>query len=84
MNFETIIGIVASTLTASSLLPQLTKLIKEKKSKDVSIAMLLVLISGLGFWIYYGALKEDLIIIISNGFAFLVNGVTLYLALRYK
>lgn len=84
MNFTTIIGVLASILTASSLIPQLTKVLKEKKSESVSIVMLLVLISGVGLWVYYGILKEDFIIIISNSFAVLVNVLTLCLTIRYK
>jgi MtN3 and saliva related transmembrane protein len=84
MQLITIVGILASALTATSLIPQLTKLIKEKQSQDLSVVMLLVLLGGLALWIYYGALKEDLIIIISNSFAFLINVCTLYLALHYK
>lgn len=84
MPLITLIGIVASMLTALSLIPQLIKLVREKKSEDISVTMLLVLLSGLGLWVYYGTLKEDLIIIISNSVAFLINSVTLFFCIRYK
>lgn len=84
MNLITIIGIAASTLTAISLLPQLVKLLKEKKADDVSLGMLLTLLGGLGLWIYYGILKEDWIIIIANCFSLLVNITVSSLTLKYK
>lgn len=84
MSFTTIIGLFASALTAFSLIPQLIKLIKKKESKDLSVVMLSVLISGLGMWIYYGFLKEDAIIIVSNAIACLINAITLVLAIYYK
>lgn len=84
MQFTTIIGLLASGLTAFSLVPQLSKLVKEKESKDLSVVMLIVLISGLGLWIYYGTLKDDVIIIVSNSMAFLINVITLALAVYYK
>lgn len=84
MDFETLIGIGASTLTSTSLIPQLVKLLKEKKSKDVSILMLVVLMLGLASWVYYGILKEDFIIIIANSFALLVTILNIIYTIRYK
>jgi MtN3 and saliva related transmembrane protein len=84
MKIETIIGIAASVLTATSLLPQLIKLLKEKKANDVSLGMLAILFAGLGLWIYYGFLKKDLILIIANSFSFLINLLLAGFAIRYK
>jgi MtN3 and saliva related transmembrane protein len=69
MNFITIIGILASVCTAISLVPQLVKLLKEKKAENISLLMLAVLFAGVGLWIYYGILKKDFIIIVSNSFS---------------
>lgn len=66
------------------MLPQLIKLIKEKKADDISISMLLTLISGLSFWIFYGIKKEDWIIIIANSFSVLINILVLILSIVYK
>lgn len=84
MSFETIIGIGASVFTSTSLIPQLIKILKEKKSKDISIVMLAVLFSGLALWVWYGFLKDDLIILISNAFALVINLIIGILALYYK
>lgn len=80
----TIIGTVASVGTALSMLPQLTKLIKEKKAEDISLYMLFVLFLGVSCWIVYGILKNDWIIIISNSFSFVVNLALTVLTLKYK
>jgi MtN3 and saliva related transmembrane protein len=84
MGVETIIGIGASVLTSTSLIPQLIKILKEKKSKDISVVMLAVLFAGLALWVWYGFLKDDLIIIISNGFALLINLLIGIFAIHYK
>jgi MtN3 and saliva related transmembrane protein len=84
VNQITLIGIVASSLTSFSLIPQVLKLIKEKDGTNISISMLAVLFTGLCFWVYYGALRSDPIIIISNSFAVAVNVVTAILAIKYK
>jgi MtN3 and saliva related transmembrane protein len=79
-----IIGVLASIFTAVSLLPQLIKMIREKKPDSVSPWMLAALFLGLGLWTAYGALKKDWIILISNGFSFLVNLLILILSLKYR
>jgi MtN3 and saliva related transmembrane protein len=78
------VGIVAGVLTGVSLLPQLIKLIRKKKSDDLSFAFLGVLLLGLALWIWYGFLKDDLPIIITNSFSLIVNMLMIVLGLRYK
>jgi MtN3 and saliva related transmembrane protein len=84
MNSYTIIGILASTAIAISLIPQLIKLVKEKDGQHLSVVTLVVMVSGSVLWIWYGLLKKDLIIIISNSVSVAINCVTLALTLKYK
>ncbi len=79
-----IIGLVAGVLTASSLLPQVVKTIKEKKADEVSLVMLFVLLAGVSLWIFYGIKKDDFPIIVTNCFSLLVNLVMIGLRLKYK
>ena len=80
----TYIGIAAGILTSVSLLPQLIKIIREKQAENISYGMLLTLITGLGMWVFYGVLKEDLPIIITNSFSFLVNALVIFFTIKYK
>ena len=66
------------------MLPQLIKLIREKKAKDVSLLMLILLNTGIALWVYYGILREDLPILVTNCFALLVNILTFILSFKYK
>lgn len=84
MDKITLVGIAASILTAISLLPQLIKILKEKKADDVSLGMLLILLAGLTMWIFYGFMIEDKIIIFSNIFSVFINVSVLVLTLIYK
>lgn len=84
MQTEQIIGIVAGVLTSSSMLPQLVRLIKEKKADAISPVMLIVLISGVSLWTYYGILKTDWPIIITNLFSCIVNITLLVLRQVYR
>jgi len=79
-----LIGIIAGICTGISLLPQLIKIIREKKADDISWFMLFILLGGLAGWVWYGILKEDYPIIITNLFSFLVNVGIIFFSLRYK
>lgn len=78
------IGIFAGALTSISLLPQLIKIIREQKAEGVSLGMFIVLVIGIGGWIWYGVLKKDYPIIITNCFSFIINLLILIFSLKYK
>jgi MtN3 and saliva related transmembrane protein len=78
------IGIGAGIFTGISLVPQLYKIIKEKKAENISYFMLVILIAGLVGWVWYGIRKNDLPIIFTNGFSILVNLLTIFFSARYK
>ena len=84
MNLTQWIGIAAGVLTSIAMLPQLIKIIKEKKADDVSIVMLLVLITGLAIWAVYGFMRDDWPIIVTNCFSFLLNLVVLTFRIKYS
>ena len=79
-----IIGLTAGILTGTSMLPQLYKTVKEKDAGQISPFMIIILIFGTGLWSYYGVLKNDLPLIITNGFSCLVNCAMIFLKLRYN
>ncbi|MDN3605922.1 SemiSWEET transporter [Kaistella yonginensis] len=70
---ENILGLVAGGITSVAMLPQLIKVLKEKDVQDLSLLMILFLITGLSLWVWYGFIKDELPIILSNAFAVLVN-----------
>ncbi|MFN8334194.1 MAG: SemiSWEET transporter [Cyclobacteriaceae bacterium] len=84
MSFEMIVGIGASAFTSTALLPQLIKILREKKANDISLAMLIVLFTGLALWVWYGFIKNDLIIVIANIFAVIINLIIGILTIHYK
>ncbi|MGC4233139.1 MAG: SemiSWEET transporter [Niabella sp.] len=84
MQTITIIGIIASACTAISLLPQLIKIIKEKQASDISYWVLIILITGLVFWVIYGIMLKDPIIIIANAVSLAINITLTTLNLLYK
>jgi MtN3 and saliva related transmembrane protein len=78
------IGIAAGICTAISLLPQLIKIIKSKKADDISFFMLIILLIGLSGWVWYGILRKDYPIIVTNAFSFVVNVLIIFFSIRYN
>jgi MtN3 and saliva related transmembrane protein len=83
-NQTEIVGLAAGICTSTSLLPQLFKLLKHKKAEDISIFYLAILFVGLGLWIWYGILREDIPILVTNGFSLVINGIIIVLGVKYK
>lgn len=83
-NISIYIGIGAGICTAISLLPQLIKIIKNKKAEDLSLFMLIILLVGLAGWVWYGILRKDYPIIITNAFSFLINVMIIIFSAMYR
>lgn len=65
-SLETLVGGAAALLTAVSYFPQLKKSWETGQTGDLSLRMLLILVSGLSLWVLYGVLRGDAIIMIAN------------------
>lgn len=79
-----ILGLTAGIFTTSAVVPQIWKAWKTKEVDDVSPRMFFVLITGLGLWIIYGIIQNDIPIIATNGAAFALNLFMLFLIYRYR
>ena len=84
MDVVQIVGLFAGICTASSLLPQLIKTVKEKKADEISKLMLSVLMLGVATWVVYGVLRQDLPIIVTNSFSLALNIAMMFLRIKYS
>lgn len=83
-NHVEILGLVAGSCTALSLLPQLIKLARTRKSEDISLFYLVMLLTGLGLWIWYGVMRNDTPIIATNSLALILNIAIIIMGIRYR
>lgn len=83
MEFTEVIGITAGICTTSGALPQIVKAVRTKKAQDVSPLMFWVLLLGVTLWTFYGIIKRDWPIIITNGISMLLNGIMLVIIYRH-
>lgn len=84
MEYISIIGLVAGLCTTASVIPQIVKSWKTKKTADVSPLMFAILLIGIILWIIYGILKNDFPIIATNGLALVLNSVMIFCMLKYR
>ena len=84
MSTPLLIGLLAATLTTGSFVPQLLKVLKSRSTKDISLAMYIVICTGLLLWLVYGILKSDAAIIIANIITFAMAFVILLFKLKYN
>ena len=83
MTLSTLIGLLAAVCTAAANFPQLRKAWLSRQTDDLSLKMLLLLASGLGLWIVYGVIHEDIVIVLGNSISLVMVSALVYLKLRY-
>ncbi|MDN5627485.1 MAG: SemiSWEET transporter [Weeksellaceae bacterium] len=81
---ENILGIIAGVFPSISMMPQLIKVIREKDVSNISLGMLLILITGLALWVVYGVLKTEWPIILTNALAVTLNTILLIFYFKFK
>lgn len=84
MAFETTLGMIAGTLTTVSFIPQVIKVWKTKKTRDISLAMFAILLTGSILWLIYGFMMKDIPLILTNIIIFLLGSIILYFKIMYK
>jgi MtN3 and saliva related transmembrane protein len=84
MDFVTILGLTAATLTTIAFLPQMFQTWRTKSAKDVSYVMLITFMSGLFLWLIYGIYLQSLPVILANSVTLFFNLIILCLKIKYR
>lgn len=84
MNFTDILGFVAGICVMTSVIPQILKVWRTKKVKDISLLTFSVLTFGVALWVVYGILKNDLPIVITNSISLFLNLIMVYFIIYYE
>ena len=83
MSMIGILGLAAGFCTTVAFVPQVLKTWQTRHTKDISLVMFLIYVSGLVLWVVYGLAIDDVPIIVSNVVTFALAGTILYFKLRY-
>lgn len=77
------LGLIAGAFVVVASLPQIFKIIKTKRTSDISLPMYIILNIGIFLWMVYGFLTQQIAIIITNVIFQLVNLIILFLKIKH-
>lgn len=83
MTSLTIFGLIAAFLTTIAFLPQVLRTWRSRSTKDISLVMFVVYVTGIVCWLIYGILLNDIPLIASNSVTLVLSGAILALKLRH-
>lgn len=78
-----ILGLTAGGFVVFASLPQILKIIKSKKTSDLSLQMYVLLNIGVFLWVIYGLLTKQIAVLIPNIVFQIFNLTILYLKIRH-
>ena len=78
-----IIGFIAGTLVAISMLPQVIKSWRTKSTRDIALSWNLINLGGQILWIYYGFLIGSLSLVIMSSITLVMNISLIVLKLKH-
>ena len=79
-----ILGLVATAFTTSSFVPQVWRTWKTRDVSGISLPTYAIITVGLALWLVYGALKDDLPLIVANAVMVLLTGAITVMKLRFE
>lgn len=84
VNISSMIGLIGGTITTSGGIPQIVKMIKTKKTDDLSWAMINLWLIGLSFSLTYGVMIKQIPIILTSILSIILTLSMLMLKLYYE
>jgi MtN3 and saliva related transmembrane protein len=83
MDLVFFIGITAAGLTTAAFLPQVIKAHASRHTKDLSLAMFVILSAGLLLWIVYGMFLRSIPVIAANTVTLALTLYIIFLKIKY-
>lgn len=78
-----VVGAIAAILTTLCWLPQIAKILRERKTSDISLGTNAALATGISLWIVYGVALGSLPVILSNAITLVFILAIVGLKLRF-
>lgn len=83
MDSATVIGYAAAVVSTFVFVPQVIRTWKLKSARDLSMATLVMMCTGLALWVIYGALTSQAPIIAANGIVLALASAILVMKIKY-
>ena len=84
MDYVTLVGLLAGTLTTIAFIPQLQQTWRTRSAQDVSLGMLITFVTGVFLWLIYGLMLGALPVILANVTTLVLTLAILILKMRYR
>ena len=78
------LGFVAGALTVGSFLPQVVRAWRTRQTRDLSLAMFALLVTSGSLWAFYGFVRRDWPVVITNMGMVGLNMALLVAKVRYR
>jgi MtN3 and saliva related transmembrane protein len=82
LNWIEVLGALAGVLTTIAFVPQVARTWRTQSARDLSLPMLLLLVTGVVLWLGYGLLIGSAGLIAANAVTFLLSASLLLVKLR--
>ena len=76
-------GYAAAACTTSAYIPQVLRVWRTRSTKDISLKMFMVLVTGLSLWLTYGIWRGEWPLIIANSITLMLASTILYFKIRH-
>lgn len=83
LEWITIIGTLAASLTTISFVPQVVKIWKSKCARDISLPMYVSFTAGVALWLAYGVMIASIPIIVANIVTLVLATAVIIMKLRW-
>lgn len=84
MDAAQLFGLAAGFLTTLAFIPQVVRIWRSRSARDISLPTFTLFTVGVGLWLVYGILKQELPIILSNAVTLGLAGAILAMKLRFR
>jgi MtN3 and saliva related transmembrane protein len=84
MNIVTAIGLLAAACSTLAFIPQAIKTLRTKNTRDLSLGMYVLIVSGTTLWLTYGLLLGDTPIILANSCILVFSVLILVMKVKHK
>ncbi len=78
-----LVGVAAGLCSMASFVPQVFKILREKRAEGVSLTTYAITVAGFVLWIGYGVMLGSWPVAVSNSVSLLLSGAILLLRWRY-
>jgi MtN3 and saliva related transmembrane protein len=83
MDWIKLTGMLAAICTTTAYMPQAWRAWRTRSTRDVSLKMYVVMVTGTALWLAYGLALNDWPLIGANSVCLVLTGFILFLKLRY-